>query len=200
MSKVAIIVGSHRKVSQSLKIGKMMNDKLSSLAACDDAVIVNLADADLPYWSESYSDSEKETIATVKNTLLTADAFIVITPEWNGMVPSQLKNLFLLYSTDVFAHKPALITSISAGIGGSYPINELRTSSYKNSRICYLPEHLIFRHVTTIFNHDGENDEETQDYMSGRTDYCLDLLMLYSNALKSVREAAPASTQFSNGM
>ena len=200
MSKLAIIVGSHRADSQSLKIGYMISEKVSEMVRCDDSVIINLADAGLPFWSESYTEEEKQTIQDVKSKLVDADAYVVISPEWNGMVPAQLKNFFLLYSTDVFAHKPALIVSISAGIGGSYPITELRTSSYKNSRICYIPEHLIFRHVTSIFNESGENDEDAQDYMSRRTDYCLDLLLSYSAALKVVREEAPDSTEFSNGM
>jgi hypothetical protein len=39
-----------------------------------------------------------------------------------------------------------LIIAVSGGAGGgAYPVAELRMSSYKNSRICYLPEHLIVR-------------------------------------------------------
>ncbi len=154
--------------------------------------------------AKSYSDEEQSIIDSNKAGLIEADGFIVISPEWNGMVPSVLKNLFLLYSTDVFAHKPGLIASISAGVGGSYPITELRTSSYKNSRICYLPEHLIFRHVTSIFNdsddYPDDNDESTQSYMSERTDYCLDLLLSYSAALKTVRADVLQNPKFGNGM
>ena len=44
-----------------------------------------------------------------------------------------------------FAHKPGLIVSISSGNGGAYPISELRSSSYKNSHILWIPENIIIR-------------------------------------------------------
>ena len=116
------------------------------------------------------------------------------------MVPSVLKNFFLLYTAQQFAHKPALIVTVSAGIGGSYPVNELRISSYKNSRLCYLPEHLIVREVGTIFNGKEDDNKGTEEYISKRADACLDILLAYSDALKGAREVMPDMSDFPNGM
>ena len=200
MTNVAIIVGSHRENSQSLKIGEMLLGKLEQHAKCNKIELIELATANLPFWSEDYSEAEQHNIKGVKQRLVDANAYIVISPEWHGMVPAALKNLFLLYSSEVFAHKPALIASVSAGIGGTYPINEIRSTTYKNSRICYLPEHLIFRHVGQMFNGENDSENESQRYMSERSDYCLDYLMLYSEGLKQVRLNQPATDKFSNGM
>ena len=41
------------------------------------------------------------------------------------------------------AHKPGLIVTVSAGLGGSYPVTELRISSHKNTRLCYIPDHVL---------------------------------------------------------
>ena len=68
------------------------------------------------------------------------------------MVPAKLKNFLLYCSKDELAHKPALLVSVSAGLGGSYPIAELRISSYKNNRLCYLPENVIIRNIETFLN------------------------------------------------
>ena len=38
-------------------------------------------------------------------------------PEWGGMVPSQVKNIFLLASNNEFAHKPGLIVTLSESLG-----------------------------------------------------------------------------------
>jgi NAD(P)H-dependent FMN reductase len=200
MSNVAILVGSHRNDSQSAKIGNMIAEKLAEHKHCNSVTTVDLAHTPLPFWSEEYSGDEKQQIEQTKQLLQQADAYVVISPEWHGMVPSALKNLFLLYTNDVFAHKPALIASVSASVNGSYPVSELRSTTYKNSRICYLPEHLIFRNVGEIFNGESDKDNEEQAYLSERTDYCLDYLMLYSEALSNVRQNQPSSDEFENGM
>ena len=67
------------------------------------------------------------------------------------MVPAALKNFFLLWAaTGELSHKPALPCAVSAGEGGAYVISELRMSSYKNNRLCWLPEQLIARQVKSI--------------------------------------------------
>lgn len=200
MSKITIISGSHRNDSQSAKIGSMINEKLNQQAGVESVTMLDLATTDLPFWSESYSEAESELISKVGQQLADSDAFVIIAPEWNGMVPSALKNLFLLYSAGEFGHKPALIGSVSAGIGGTYPVTELRNTTYKNSRICYIPEHLIFRDVEGIFNGQLDSENEAQRYMSERTDFCLDYLLLYSEAMKKVRAEQPVNAEFGNGM
>jgi NAD(P)H-dependent FMN reductase len=200
MNKVTVIVGSHRNDSQSGKVGRVIANKLEAMDGVDSVSTLDLATADLPFWQESYTDEEQARIKQTREQLRESDAFVVIAPEWNGMVPSALKNLFLLYSAGEFAHKPALIASVSAGIGGTYPVTELRSTTYKNSRICYIPEHLIFRDVESIFNEDSDNSNDAHRYMSERTDYALDYLVLYSNSLKQVREQQPVNKEFGNGM
>ena len=82
------------------------------------------------------------------------DELVVMSPEWSGMVPAGLKNFFLLCGADHLAHKPGLIVGVSASLGGSYPIAELRTSSYKNTRLCYIPDHVIVRNVGQMLKAD----------------------------------------------
>lgn len=200
MSKITIISGSHRKDSESKKISNVLAGKLAGIDGCQETDYLDLATVGLPFWSESYSDDEKAVIEDVAARLESSDGFIVVCPEWHGMVPSILKNFFLLYGGKQFAHKPALIVTVSAGIGGSYPVNELRTSSYKNSRLCYLPEHLIVRHVGTIFNNKEDDDKGTEAYISKRADACLGILLAYTDALTTARGVMPDMSEFPNGM
>lgn len=200
MSKITVICGSHRQASQSLKIGKMLADKCEKQTGFDEVDLIDLATLQLPQWSESYSQDEQMILDETKAQLSHSQAFIVITPEWHGMVTSALRNLFLLYTSDVFGHKPALIATVSAGQGGAYPVNELRSTVYKNSRLNFIPEHLIFRHVGSMFNNDENDDQRSQSYMSKRSDYALEYLYLYSEALSHVRENAPNNASYPNGM
>lgn len=200
MNKVTVVVGSHREESQSLKIGQMIASKLDAHSACQEVAVLNLADFELPFWKESYTEQEQHAIDKTRTLLQASDAFVFVVPEWNGMVPSAMKNLFLLFSTNEFGHKPGLIVSVSASIGGTYPIVEMRSTTYKNCRICYIPEHLIFRDTIKIFNGKETDDKSIEAYMSARTDFALQYLMLYSDSLKQVRAGAPDYGNFANGM
>ena len=60
----------------------------------------------------------------LKSQLDACDGFIVIAPEWHGMVPAALKNFFLLWAaTGELSHKPPL-RGLS---GGRRRLRDLRT-------------------------------------------------------------------------
>ena len=199
--KLAIISGSHRKNSESERIGRRLQDRVQTLSLFDSVDILSLAGNPLPLWDESIwagNEDWKARLAPWKQTLQSADALIVISPEWNGMVPPGLKNFFLLFGAAELGHKPALITTISAGQGGSYPVDELRVSGYKNCRICYLPEHLIIRNVGQVF---AGKDTEDDEHLGKRVDYCLKLLREYSAGLSHVRGSGVIDHKtYRNGM
>src|SRR5210317_886952 len=99
-------------------------------------------------------------------------------------------------------HKPALITAVSSGDGGSYPVAELRMSSYKNNRLCYIPEQLILRNVESILNENPEdNNQQADSYFRERIQWALGILKGYAVALKSMRETTEIfHDKFGNGM
>ena len=205
--KIGIISGSHREQSQSEKISHYIEKRLRETGVADEAFVYSLAGNPLPFWDEGLWSGEarwEEAIGELRAALQSCDGFVVVAPEWHGMVPAGLKNFFLLWpGSGALAHKPALIVSVSGGAGGgAYPVAELRMSSYKNSRLCYLPEHLIVRNAGQVFNDDpAENDEKTQTYMDARLIYCLELLREYALALKQVRASGKASLEvYKNGM
>ena len=203
--KISIISGSHRNPSQSEKIGRYIETLLKNEFTDVDPFLYTLADNPLPLWDQSIWESDEEWIkrlAPLKEQFSNSDAFVIIVPEWHGQVPSGLKNLFLLFSRFEFGHKPAFIVSISSGDGGSYPIAELRMSSYKNNRLCYIPEQLIIRNVENVFNENSKDNEEKPDsYYKERLNWALNILQSYGKALKVMRDTTEIhNDKFSNGM
>ena len=201
--QIAIIVGSHRKDSQSAKVARFLASQLIGLGD-HSCWICDLGKDPLPLWDEEIgSDAPQWSgLKALAEKIDSADAFIMIAPEWHGMVPAALKNFFLVCGGASFAHKPALPVGVSVGPGGTYPINELRTSSYKNNRLCYLPEHLIVRNCMVVMNEDAsKNDEGEHSYISERSLYCMRQLIAYADALARVRESGAADlTPYPNGM
>ncbi|MDP5053666.1 MAG: NAD(P)H-dependent oxidoreductase [Congregibacter sp.] len=205
--KIGIISGSHRNDSQSEKIARYAMAQLERHGLCDETYLYSLADNPLPFWDEGLWTGDpkwEDAIGELREELKSCDGFIVVTPEWHGMVPSGLKNLFLMFpGSGELAHKPALIIAVSGGAGGgAYPVAELRMSSYKNSRICYLPEHLIVRNAGKVFNEDSaENDDEMHNYLHARLGYCLEMLAEYAQAFQQIRASGKTSLEkYTNGM
>jgi NAD(P)H-dependent FMN reductase len=202
--KIAIISGSHRNKSQSLKVAKHINTTIKTKLD-DETWLYSLEANPLPLWDEGVWNKEQkwlDILTPMREQLISSDAFVIITPEWHGQVPAGLKNFFLLFGKEELGHKPALIVSISAGVGGAYPVAELRMSSYKNNRLCYIPEHVIIRDVESILNEtESDNNKRSDDYIRERLLWSLNILKEYAGALKQVRESGVTeTTKFSNGM
>jgi NAD(P)H-dependent FMN reductase len=202
---ITIVSGSHRKVSQSIKIAKAIKSALKPFKECYEANIFDLANNPLPLWNEDLrkvGNPSNSLLESISKKLDYSDAFIIISPEWHGMVPAGLKNFFLMWGKGELAHKPALIVTVSSGDGGSYPVAELRMSSYKNNRICFLPEHLIIRNVESVFNdNEMDNNSSSQEYFENRLNYCLKQLLTYAKAFQQIRKSDAVSIKkYGSGM
>jgi NAD(P)H-dependent FMN reductase len=123
-----------------------------------------------------------------RDRLRKADGFVVISPEWGGMVPPGLKNLLLLASPKEVGHKPALIVAVSASRGGSYPVTELRTTGYKNNRLLFIPEQVIVHDVSKVLAGDTASDDRDA-WLRKRIEFALKLLLSYTQAMASVRSS-----------
>ncbi|MFI8482731.1 NADPH-dependent FMN reductase [Pseudomonas sp. NPDC078700] len=198
MLNIAIVAGSSRNNSQSGKVARFLRKRLVQLAFTSESQshVIDLGLAPLPLWPAE----DAGPWGLYSQQLQDADAVIIVAPEWNGMACPAIKNFFIYASKTELAHKPGLLVAVSSGIGGSSPISELRASSYKNCRLCYLPEHLIVRHVEQMLNMPEAQSEDDQRLRS-RIDYALDVLGKYAHALKPVRESIDMSQPaFTNGM
>ena len=203
--KISIISGSHRQVSQSEKVARYIQGTLEARQLCDETWLFKLAGNPLPLWDESIWDGDPDwgrRLAPISGQLASSDGFVVVAPEWHGQVPAGLKNFFLMWSKGELAHKPALIVTVSSADGGAYPVAELRMSSYKNNRICYLPEHVIVRNVERVLNADvSQNNPDADRYFRERLNYALGILVQYARALGQVRASGATDlSKFKNGM
>jgi azobenzene reductase len=201
---ITLISGSHRKTSQSGRVTQYLAARLPKLDAATTTDIIDLAGNPLPLWDDEFwkaGGNLQKQWQPYGERLQKAEGLVVISPEWHGMVPAGLKN-FLLYcgTPKEVGHKPGLIVTVSASRGGAYPVNELRTSGYKNSRICYIPEHLIVRNAEKMLNGDTPADKD-DEFLRDRADFALRILLDYAKALKAVREnPAIYERKYASGM
>ncbi len=201
--KYIVVSGSHRQNSQSLKVSKYIQSRLSTLLSVKSSLI-DLGNNPLPLWDESIWSENRplwdEKWSPLAKDIQSADGIVVTCPEWGGMVPSGLKNFFLLCGNKELGHKPGLIVSVSGSRNGAYPISELRMSSFKNNRINYIPDHVIVREVAQVLN-DGAPKDEDEKYLRERMDYSLKVFHEYGKAMRAVRSSGIIDFDaFPNGM
>ena len=187
--KFFILSGSHRAEAQSLKVAKYAQSVLMREHAGAETYLYSLSGNPLPLWDETTGGAPDALWDPISAQLKAADALVVVTPEWSGMVTPGVKNFLLNCTAGEIGHKPGLIVTVSATRGGSYPVAELRMSSYKNNRLAWIPEHVICQHIEDNLNApDGTADLAKEDaYLRKRLRYALKVLEEYGKALKLVR-------------
>jgi NAD(P)H-dependent FMN reductase len=197
---IAIISASHRKKSESKRISDIIVSKLNSLPLDLNIYEIDLAELNMPLWSDKINSENKlweDTWKNVSINLHKASGFILVVPEYGGMATPISKNLFLLCNQGELSHKPGLIVSISSGVGGAYPIADLRSFSYKNTHIMWIPENMIIRSVEQFLP--GMHGDNIPDWIDNRLDYCLKLLVTYSENMKPLKKLINRK-DFGNGM
>ena len=198
--KISIISASHRKNSQSRKISDILYNCLLNINSELEIYDLDLACKSLPLWSPDKKKGEGvwgDAWNSISDNLNKSDGFILVVPEYGGMATPMAKNIFLLCGNGEFAHKPGLIVSVSSGNGGSYPISELRMSSYKNTHIMWIPENIIIRNVEE-FN-PGAHGNNVPEWLDDRINYVLKLLLAYASNMKPLRDKINRK-DFGNGM
>ena len=187
--KIAIISASNRKNSNSLKIAKYLQDKYINIKY--ENYLLNLADKKLDLWEEGVNSSIWPDIS---KHLGQAAGFIFVIPEWHGMAPPHIKNLFFFANNYEFFHKPGLLVSISSGDGGAYVISDMRSSSYKNHYINWIPDHLIIRHIDNDFP--NNIPEKTQI----KINYVMNNYFIYIKACKEITNQVERIQPYPHGM
>ncbi len=188
---IVIVVGSHRTDSQSSRVAAYVAKDLVRIDAGVTVDTIDLADNPLPLWDESIWKGDSGLASRWKpyrDRMRKADGFVIVSPEWAGMVPPGLKNLLLFAGPKEVGHKPALIIAVSASRGGSYPVNELRTSGYKNNRLLYIPEHVLVQDVADVLAGDAPASDRDA-WIRRRIEFADRILLAYARALAPIRSS-----------
>ena len=198
--KISLISTSHREKSQSVRVSKILENVILKINKKINCYKLDMYKSKIPLWTSNRKENIKfweKDFKNISNELATSDGFIMIVPEYGGMATPNSKNMFLLFNNGELFHKPGLIVSISSGNGGSYPISELRSSSYKNSHIMWIPENIIIRNVEQFCP--GNHGELIPSWIDDRIKYSCNLLIKYAEYLKPIQHIINRK-DFSNGM
>lgn len=201
--KIGIISGSSRHDKpQSTKVAGYIQHVIEKSGY--KSYWLNLSKVEIKYWDETFwSDYANfdNNWSVASKQLHECDGLVVVSPEWNGMIPPALLNIFHLAVKGEFSNKPALLVGVSAGINGVYPIAQLRINSGKNTFINYIPHHVIVRNVESVMNDFDIIYDENDKLIRERLDYSLRILAVYTEAFIQIRNSGIIQqAPFKNGM
>ncbi|MGC1389247.1 MAG: NADPH-dependent FMN reductase [Steroidobacteraceae bacterium] len=119
---VAVLVGSLRKGS----INRKLAHALAALAP--DSLKLQIVEiGDLPLYNQDLDESPPAPWIAFRQHILSADAVLFVTPEYNRSVPAALKNALDVgsrpYGKNVWGGKPGAIVSASPGAIGAFGAN-----------------------------------------------------------------------------
>lgn len=205
-SNVLIVAASHRAESQSLRIAHKINQEFYH----GEAQLADLFQLQLPLWDgESTTHWASPALDALKHwqSLTTqCQQLVLVVPEWHGSAPAALKNALQWCQSYSLAHKPCLLVAISASAGGAFAIADVRATTYKNSRLLILPEHIILRDVDRLWVApenlaEDLNGHTGEQYLHQRLGFAIQQLATYANAMTDIRPSLLKGLKsYPNGM
>ncbi|MFG2175301.1 NADPH-dependent FMN reductase [Streptomyces niveus] len=182
--RVAVIIGSTREGRLGDAITRWFVERA---AKRDDLAVsvVDLADFDFP---ARYPDRVTEPMAEFTAEVDRAEAFVVVTPEYNRSFPASLKQA-VDYAYDEWHTKPVAFVSYGHGSGGLYAVEGLRS---------------VFTELHTVTLRNGVSinlfdcgddvldvDAATEEHRDRAASVLLDQLGWWGLALREARKARP---------
>jgi NAD(P)H-dependent FMN reductase len=115
-----------------------------------------------------------------------ADAFYVVTPEYNHSIPSSLKRV-LDSEHDSYKHKPVATAGVSDGPWGGVRVCEALLPVYHTLWMVPVKPELYFPKVQDMFNEQGALKSEYEAMQTKNVQAAYDELVWMARALKAAR-------------
>ncbi|MFI1796968.1 NADPH-dependent FMN reductase [Streptomyces sp. NPDC020379] len=188
--RLAVIIASTREGRFATTISKWFEARLAE--RCDVEVdIIDLAEHPLPmHLSRELSSEDAAALGAVTPRLERADAFVILTPEYNHSYPAPLKNLIDWHYSQWRA-KPVAFISYGGLSGGLRSVAHLRPV-FAELHAVTIRETVSFHSPWGKFEENGAHvDVEAGEAAAGAAKVMLDQLAWWALSLREARAARP---------
>jgi NAD(P)H-dependent FMN reductase len=187
--RLVVIIGSTRGGRFGPTVARWFVEEARQHADLDVDVL-DLADAELPDRLEAFGAPTPPAVAAVSARLAAADAFVVVTPEYNHSYPAPLKTLIDWHGREWQA-KPVAFVSYGGMSGGLRAVEHLR-AVFAEVHATTVRDTVSFHGAWARFGDAGRPVEEAECSAAAKT--MLDQLTWWALALRDAREARPYIT------
>jgi len=174
---IPVLLGTVREGRTSEAAAKYIEKILSSQEEVE-TVLVDPRELDLPGDGSDIKDSKYSEITK------RADAFVIVTPEYNHSFPGSLKRM-LDSEYPNYKHKPVALVGVSSGAwGGIRAIQSLLPAVRKLGMVMIATD----IYITNSENAFDEQGNPTNEHLESGAKAVLDELMLLAETLKPLRQ------------
>jgi NAD(P)H-dependent FMN reductase len=194
MSKLLVIIGSTRPTRAADLVTPWLTGKVSGHPDFD-AEIIDLRDWPLPVFAEHFGTIGDFSDPTYSDPLVkawnskvkSADAYVIVTPEYNHSVPGGLKNAIdSVWVSFGFRNKPVAFVSYAGGQAGGVRAIEHLAHIFIEAEAAPMRNSVIIPFVRDAFDASGQPKNPV---MNAAADIMLDDLAWWSAALEKARAA-----------
>ncbi|MEX0935250.1 MAG: NAD(P)H-dependent oxidoreductase, partial [Candidatus Paceibacterota bacterium] len=180
---IPVILGTARDGRKSEHVVPFVLDALENT----DGVETELIDIrDFPIDKTKPSWEDHEETKEWKEKADKADAFFIITPEYNHGYPGELK-LFLDSAYKEYFYKPVALAGVSSGrISGGRVLEHLKPILIEMGMVV-LKDHLYFGNIGDIIDENGELID-SEGKLTKQLDVIIERLVVFAHGLAPVRE------------
>ena len=183
--QVAILYGSVRATRQGIKAARFIDDQLRQRGHVP--TLVDPLEYKLPLLDRMYKEFPKGEAPEVMERLATlyraADAFVIVSGEYNHGIPPVLKNLLDHFLEEYFFRPSAIVCYSAGSFGGVRAAMQLRMTLAELG-MPSIPSLLPVPRVQAAFEEDGKAKDAIYEKRVVRF---LDELEWYARALKAAR-------------
>ena len=159
--KITIISGSNRIGRQSDKVARYIASMAKTKEDVHETSVLDIHDFNFPVMEERHGRLENPParLEEFHLAMASADAIIIVTPEYNGGMSGALKNT-LDYFRHEYSKKPMAAVTVSGGNFGG--VNALHQLWYWMLHVGAIvsPTKLLVSNVASIFDEDGQATDE----------------------------------------
>jgi NAD(P)H-dependent FMN reductase len=186
---IAVLAGTTRVKRESIKAAHFIANEGRKI----ENVAITFADPMEFYFPGDGNDPEGKDpryTAIVEE----ADAFFIVTPEYNHSFPGTLKRM-LDSELALYNHKPVALAGASDGNWGGTRAVEALVPAIRETGLVVMSWDVFFPYVNKMFNDDGSIKEEHKERYERNVRKLYDELIWFARLLKQGREELETSKQ-----
>ncbi|MFJ8081005.1 NADPH-dependent FMN reductase [Streptomyces sp. NPDC096205] len=182
---VTVVLGSNRHGRFGPVVADWLLDRLRTREDLT-ADVLDVAETDLPT-SMTRTPETAAALAAITPKLASADAFVVLTPEYNHSYPAALKNLIDWHHTEWQAKPVALVSY--GGISGGLRATEHLRQVFAELHTVTVRDTVSFPNAAGAFDTEGTLKDPTGPNAAAKV--MLDQLVWWGQALREAKERRP---------
>lgn len=170
---IAVILGTTRAGNESTHAARFV-ESVGKTMPNVEIIFVDPSELNLPH----DGDNPETRDARFSDVTARADAFFIVTPEYNHSYPGSLKRT-LDSEFDNYMHKPVAVAGVSSGNWGGVRAVEALLSPLRHMGMTVAQTELYFPHVKDLFDEQGAlKPEHIEQYQKSTQKMYTELIWL----------------------